>query len=79
MASEQGRRAPCRSAGRPDIRATALVPSFHASTNAVRQVLPSDVSHIDARFNDRPMQRIDEDVETPLDVAEPLLSERAAT
>lgn len=35
----------------PDIRATALVPSFHASTNAVRQVLPSDVSHIDARFN----------------------------
>ncbi|MFD8880092.1 homoserine kinase [Corynebacterium xerosis] len=35
----------------PDIRATALVPSFHASTNAVRQVLPSDVSHVDARFN----------------------------
>ncbi len=34
-----------------DIVATALVPNFHASTNAVRQVLPSDVSHIDARFN----------------------------
>ncbi|AWB83820.1 homoserine kinase [Corynebacterium liangguodongii] len=35
----------------PDIRATALVPDFHASTNAVRQVLPSHVTHIDARFN----------------------------
>lgn len=35
----------------PDIKATALVPAFHASTNAVRQVLPSDVSHLDARFN----------------------------
>ncbi|MBV7295098.1 homoserine kinase [Corynebacterium sp. TAE3-ERU12] len=35
----------------PDIKATALVPTFHASTNAVRQVLPSDVSHVDARFN----------------------------
>ncbi|MEJ5919481.1 MULTISPECIES: homoserine kinase [unclassified Corynebacterium] len=35
----------------PDIKATAIVPSFHASTNAVRQVLPSDVSHVDARFN----------------------------
>ncbi len=35
----------------PDIEATALIPSFHASTNAVRQVLPSDVSHVDARFN----------------------------
>lgn len=35
----------------PEISATALVPAFHASTNAVRQVLPSDVSHVDARFN----------------------------
>ncbi|MDO5731045.1 homoserine kinase [Corynebacterium sphenisci] len=35
----------------PGIRATALVPAFHASTTAVRQVLPSDVSHVDARFN----------------------------
>ncbi|MFE1514450.1 homoserine kinase, partial [Corynebacterium bovis] len=35
----------------PDIRATALVPDFHASTDAVRRVLPSDVSHEDARFN----------------------------
>lgn len=33
------------------IKATALVPSFHASTEAVRRVLPSDVTHIDARFN----------------------------
>ena len=33
------------------IRATALVPDFHASTEAVRRVLPSDVTHIDARFN----------------------------
>ncbi|WP_165164335.1 homoserine kinase [Corynebacterium qintianiae] len=35
----------------PSIRATALVPDFHASTNAVRQVLPSHVTHTDARFN----------------------------
>ncbi|MDN6386182.1 MAG: homoserine kinase, partial [Corynebacterium sp.] len=35
----------------PDIAATALVPDFHASTEAVRRVLPSDVSHQDARFN----------------------------
>ncbi|MDY5786247.1 homoserine kinase [Corynebacterium sp.] len=35
----------------PDIRATALVPNFHASTNAVRKVLPSHVTHQDARFN----------------------------
>lgn len=33
------------------IRATALVPDFRASTQAVRQVLPSDVTHMDARFN----------------------------
>ena len=33
------------------IRATVLVPDFHASTEAVRRVLPSDVTHIDARFN----------------------------
>lgn len=33
------------------IQVTALVPAFHASTNAVRQVLPSEVSHVDARFN----------------------------
>lgn len=33
------------------IRATALVPDFHASTEAVRRVLPSDVTHVDARFN----------------------------
>ncbi|MBV7281533.1 MULTISPECIES: homoserine kinase [unclassified Corynebacterium] len=33
------------------IQATALVPDFHASTDAVRKVLPSDVTHIDARFN----------------------------
>ncbi|EPD71010.1 homoserine kinase [Corynebacterium pyruviciproducens ATCC BAA-1742] len=33
------------------IRATAFIPSFHASTNAVRKVLPSDVTHQDARFN----------------------------
>lgn len=33
------------------IKATALVPSFRASTEAVRRVLPSDVSHVDARFN----------------------------
>lgn len=35
----------------PSIKATALVPSFHASTNAVRQVLPNEVSHLNARFN----------------------------
>ena len=35
----------------PDIKATALVPNFHASTNAVRKVLPSHVTHTDARFN----------------------------
>lgn len=35
----------------PDIKATALVPDFHASTNAVRKVLPSHVTHTDARFN----------------------------
>ncbi|MBC2681894.1 homoserine kinase [Corynebacterium anserum] len=34
-----------------DIKITALVPDFHASTEAVRRVLPTDVSHIDARFN----------------------------
>ena len=34
-----------------DIRATALVPNFHASTNAVRRVLPEQVTHQDARFN----------------------------
>lgn len=33
------------------ILATALVPDFHASTDAVRRVLPSDVTHLDARFN----------------------------
>lgn len=33
------------------IIATALVPDFKASTEAVRRVLPSDVTHIDARFN----------------------------
>ncbi len=33
------------------ITAIALVPDFHASTEAVRRVLPSDVTHIDARFN----------------------------
>lgn len=35
----------------PSIRAFALVPDFHASTEAVRRVLPSDVTHVDARFN----------------------------
>lgn len=35
----------------PAIRATALVPNFHASTDAVRRVLPSHVTHTDARFN----------------------------
>ena len=33
------------------IRGVALVPNFHASTDAVREVLPSHVTHIDARFN----------------------------
>lgn len=33
------------------INATAFIPSFHASTDAVRKVLPSDVTHQDARFN----------------------------
>lgn len=33
------------------IRATALVPKFHASTQAVRRVLPEQVTHVDARFN----------------------------
>ncbi|MCP1387332.1 homoserine kinase [Corynebacterium sp. TA-R-1] len=33
------------------IHAIALVPDFHASTNAVRKVLPSHVTHVDARFN----------------------------
>lgn len=35
----------------PDICATALVPDFHASTQAVRRVLPSHVTHSDAAFN----------------------------
>ena len=35
----------------PDIRCTALVPNFHASTQAVRRVLPSHVTHGDAAFN----------------------------
>lgn len=35
----------------PDIRATALIPHFHASTQAVRRVLPSHVTHGDAAFN----------------------------
>lgn len=34
-----------------DIQITAIVPNFHASTEAVRRVLPTDVSHLDARFN----------------------------
>lgn len=34
-----------------DIIATALVPDFRASTNAIRKVLPSHVTHTDARFN----------------------------
>lgn len=33
------------------IMATALVPNFHASTEAVRRVLPTDVTYLDARFN----------------------------
>lgn len=35
----------------PSIRATALIPPTQASTEAVRKVLPTDISHIDARFN----------------------------
>ena len=35
----------------PAIRSTALVPNFHASTNAVRKVLPELIPHTDARFN----------------------------
>lgn len=35
----------------PDIKAVALVPDFHASTVAVRRVLPDHVTHVDARFN----------------------------
>ncbi|WKD59460.1 homoserine kinase [Corynebacterium caspium] len=35
----------------PDIKATALVPNFHASTQEVRRVLPTQISHLDARFN----------------------------
>ena len=35
----------------PLIKATALVPNFHASTQAVRRVLPSHVTHADAAFN----------------------------
>lgn len=50
-----GRSAPeYRAIGLPvheSVRATALIPDFHASTEAVRRVLPSDVSHMDARFN----------------------------
>lgn len=34
-----------------EIRAVALVPNVRASTDAVRQVLPNEVSHVDARFN----------------------------
>lgn len=33
------------------IKTTALVPNFHASTQAVRRVLPSHVTHADAAFN----------------------------
>ncbi|MDO5076563.1 homoserine kinase [Corynebacterium sp.] len=40
-----------RIAVHPSIRALALVPDFHAATEAVRRVLPSDVTHLDARFN----------------------------
>ncbi len=50
-----GRSAPeYRAVGVPvagTVLATALIPDFHASTEAVRRVLPSDVSHVDARFN----------------------------
>lgn len=35
----------------PEILATAIVPDFHASTHAVRKVLPEQVTHVDARFN----------------------------
>ncbi|APT92779.1 serine kinase [Corynebacterium phocae] len=35
----------------PAINATALIPQFHASTQAVRRVLPSHVTHGDATFN----------------------------
>lgn len=35
----------------PSIKATALVPDFHASTQAVRRLLPSHVTHADAAFN----------------------------
>lgn len=35
----------------PDIQATAVVPNSHASTNAVRKVLPEMIPHVDARFN----------------------------
>ena len=34
-----------------DIRATALVPDFHASTQAVRRVWPAHVTHSEAAFN----------------------------
>ncbi|MCQ9340145.1 homoserine kinase [Corynebacterium phoceense] len=34
-----------------DIKVTALIPDFHASTQAVRRVLPSHVTHSDAAFN----------------------------
>lgn len=34
-----------------DIKALALVPDFHVSTEAVRRVLPTDITHLDARFN----------------------------
>lgn len=50
-----GRSAPeYRAVGVPvaeSVLATALIPDFHASTEAVRRVLPSDVSYVDARFN----------------------------
>ncbi|MGV0397522.1 homoserine kinase [Corynebacterium suicordis] len=53
--SVDGRTAPQYEAARvdvhPEIKATAFVPDFHASTEAVRRVLPSNVSHLDARFN----------------------------
>lgn len=35
----------------PEITGTALVPDSRASTQAVRRVLPSHVTHVDARFN----------------------------
>ncbi|MFI5504233.1 homoserine kinase [Corynebacterium kutscheri] len=34
-----------------DIQAVAFVPDFRASTQAIREVLPSDVTHLAARFN----------------------------